>query len=154
MTIRRSAAAASAVAFGLLALSACSQPTPLATVTVGKGSVHTEAACYKNGNPLASDLLRSCLAKEPMHTVKVRPTDTIHFGVEPALAEHGWLIVANSAQKTNIIKDSYRSFSGQSLFVDQMTGQSSQSVVVNVVESAGQGNGALGVWQFKMELQS
>ena len=154
MTIRRSAAAASAVALGLLALSACSKPTPLATVTVGKGSVNTEAACYNNGKPLTSDILQSCLAKAPTQTVKVRQTETIHLGVEPAIAKNGWLIVSNSTQKTNIIKDSYRSFSGQSLFLDQMTGQTSSSVVMNVVESAGDNGGALGVWKFKMELQS
>lgn len=154
MTIRRSAAAASAVALGLLALSACSKPTPLATVTVGQGSVNTEAACYNNGKALTPDILQSCLAKAPTNTVKVRPTDTIHVGVEPAVAKNGWLIIANSTQKTNIIKDTYRSFSGQSLFLDQSTGQSTSSVVMNVVESAGDNSGALGVWKFKMELQS
>ncbi|MBV9024476.1 MAG: hypothetical protein JO362_11950 [Streptomycetaceae bacterium] len=154
MTIRRSAAAASAVALGLFALSACSKPTPLATVTVGKGTVNTEATCYNNGKPLTAEILQSCLSKQPTHTVKVRQTDTIHLGVEPAMAKNGWLIIGNSMQKTNLIKDTYRSFSGQSLFIDQTTGQPTSSVVMNIVESAGDNSSALGVWKFKMELQS
>lgn len=154
MTIRRSAAAASAVALGLFALSACSKPTPLATVTVGKGTVNAEAACYNNGKPLTSEILQSCLAKQPTHTVKVRQTDYIHIGVEPAMAKNGWLLIGNSMQKTSLIKDTYRTFNGQSLFLDQMTGQPSSSLVLNIVESAGDNSGALGVWKFKLELQS
>jgi hypothetical protein len=154
MTIRRSAAAASAVALGLFALSACSKPTPLATVTVGKDTVNTEAACYGNGKPLTSEVLQSCLAKQPTHTVKVRQTDSIRIGVEPAMAKNGWLLVGNSMQKTTLIKDTYRTFPGQSLFFDQTTGQPSPSLVLNLVESAGDNSGALGVWKFKLELQS
>ena len=49
---RRIGVALGAVSAGLLVLSACDKPTPLATVTVGDNSVHTEASCYNDGNAL------------------------------------------------------------------------------------------------------
>ena len=46
---RRVVAAAGAVSAGLLVLSACDKPSPIATITVGTNSVNSEATCYNDG---------------------------------------------------------------------------------------------------------
>lgn len=152
MTIRRCAVAVSAVALGLFTLSACTKPTPLATASVGKGSVHTEASCYRDGARLGQSDLRACLRKSGGKTVKVRQTDAFHLGVDPAIAGKGWFLVVNGQQKTDVIKDTYRTFGGSQLFVDSSTGQSAKTATMDVLETDGSGaNAVVGVWQFKLE---
>ncbi len=151
MTIRRSATAVGAVALGLLALSACTKPTPLATVTVGSTSVHTEASCYNDGKALSD--LSSCLNKAPEQTVTVHASDKVHVGVDPAIADKGWVVLTATGQKSDVLKNqSYYTFANASaLFVDQQTGQSSKTANLSIVEVSGKG-GAAGVWNVKLEL--
>jgi hypothetical protein len=151
MTIRRSAAAVGAVALGLFALSACTKPTPLATVTVGSTSVHTEASCYNGGKALGD--LSSCMNKTPDQTVKVHTTDKVHIGVDPAIADKGWVVLSPTGQKTDVIKSqTYYTFpTAGSLFIDQQTGQSSKTANLSIVEVSGKG-AAAGVWNVKLEL--
>jgi hypothetical protein len=153
MTIRRCAVAVGAVALGLFTLSACSKPTPLATVAVGKGSVHTEASCYDDGKQLSQTDLQSCLRKDGGKTVKVRQTDAFHVGTDPAIADKGWFLVVNGQQKTDVIKDTYRTFAGSQMFVDSSTGQTSKTATMDLLETTGSSaNTVIGVWQFKLEL--
>lgn len=156
MTIRRSAAAVGAVALGLFALSACTKPTPLATVTVGQDSVHSEASCYDNGKPLSQDTFKTCVNKTPEHTVKVHATDKLHLGVDPAIANKGWVVFSGSTQRTGVInKQTYYTFpDAGSLFVDSSTGQSSKTVELNLLETGAQNSGTAGVWKVKLELES
>ena len=59
---RRALAAAGAVSAGVLVLSACDKPTPLATVTVGTSSVHSEATCGgESGETVKTADLPKCL---------------------------------------------------------------------------------------------
>ncbi|AEW94777.1 MULTISPECIES: hypothetical protein [Streptomycetaceae] len=153
MTIRRSAAAVGAVAVGLLALSACSKPTPLATVTAGSSSVQSEAVCYNDGKPLSQNDLKSCLAKTPSETIKVKSTDKLHVGVDPAIADKGWALLTGSVQRTNVLtRQTYYSLpDAGALFTDNQTGQRSKSVELAVVEVA-PGGGTTGLWKVKLEL--
>lgn len=152
MTNRRCAAAVGAVVLGLFALSACTKPTPLATVTVGKDSVNAEASCYGDGRQLSRTDLQSCLKRDGGKTVRIHSFDSFHLGVDPAIAKKGWFLVAGG-QKTDVIKDTYRSFGGSQLFVDSTTGQTSKSATLDVLETAdGTANSVVGVWQFKLEL--
>ncbi|MDI5965188.1 hypothetical protein POF50_009645 [Streptomyces sp. SL13] len=155
MTIRRSAAAVGAVALGLFALSACTKPTPLATVTVGEKSVHSQAACYNDGKALAKADLQKCLTADGGQELTIGAAENLHIGVEPAIANKGWFLVVNQ-QETPVIKDTYRTFNGSSLFQDSQTGQTStKPAVVNVVETAdGTQNTVVGVWQFKLDPKS
>src|SRR5690242_12170894 len=108
MTIRRSAAAVGAVVLGLAALSACSKPTPLATVTVGSDTINSQAACYNDGKPLSTSTLRSCLSKTPTdNAITVRAIDSVHIGVDPDVAKNGWLVFSNGQARTDLIKDTY-----------------------------------------------
>lgn len=148
MTIRRSAAAVGAVTLGLLALTSCTKPTPLATVTVGGNSVSSEASCYNDGKPISD--IKSCLSKAPEKTITVHPTDQVRIGVDPAIADKGWLIVTNGSPRTQPMKETYRSFSGSAFFTDSSTGASVKSIVLNIVESGDSSSGAAGVWTFKL----
>ncbi|MFE0201307.1 DUF2771 domain-containing protein, partial [[Kitasatospora] papulosa] len=80
---RRAAAALGAVSAGLLVLSACDKPTPLATVTVGTTSVHTEAACYNDGRAIKESQIQDCLNEKAEKSITVAPDDKIRFGVDP-----------------------------------------------------------------------
>lgn len=155
MTYRRCAAAVGAAAVGLFALSACSKPTPLATVTVGENSVHTEATCYKGGAELNASDVRSCLGKSGGATIKIKSFDNFHVGVDPAIADKGWFLFTGGQPVTSAMKDTYRTFGGSQLFQNGSTGRTSRSAVLDVVES---GNATtsdvIGVWQFKLELEN
>lgn len=151
MTIRRSAAAVGAVTLGLLSLSACSKPTPQATVTVGGSSVTAEAACYNPDGKQLSDV-RSCLAKAPAQTISVHSFDKVRVGVDPAIADQGWEAIANNQAVTNPSKTSYLTVStGDKLLQDQTTGQTMKSTVLIVAEGAKTGNGVSGIWTFKVD---
>src|SRR5437899_11117544 len=80
---RRAVAAVGAVSVGLLALSACEEPTPLATITVGKNSVSSETDCYNDGKEVTTADLTQCLKSKDIKSIKVDPDETVRFGVDP-----------------------------------------------------------------------
>lgn len=154
MTLRRCAVAAGAAALGLFALTACSKPTPLATVTVGETSVHTEASCYRDGDRLSQQDLQACLDKSGGKTVRIKSFDNFHLGVDPAIADKGWFLVAGG-QKTDVMKDTYRTFGGAQLFRNSETGKTAKTATLDVLETAdGSTDKVVGVWQFKLELDN
>ena len=71
MSIRRAATTIGAISLGLVALTACDKPTPLATVTVGTRSVTAEAVdkCYAHGKKLPTTIFRACLEAAPKHHI-------------------------------------------------------------------------------------
>ncbi|MGI5529773.1 DUF2771 family protein [Streptomyces syringium] len=144
---RRAAAAVGAVTFGLVALSACDKPTPLATVTVGTNTVTTEAVCLDEGTKLDEAALTKCLASKAPKTIKVKPGDKVRIGVEPKIADEGWIVATGGQQKTAQTKQTYTSLDGQSLFVNRQAQRMEESIVLSVVTSDG-------VWNVKLELDS
>lgn len=143
---RRTVVALGAVCAGLLSLSACDKPTPLATVTVGDDSVHSEAACYNDGKRLTSEDARKCLKDTSMKTIKVDPDATVRFGVDPEIADKGWTILLNNNPLTDASKKTYRQIPA-SVFFSQQYGASGGSTTVSVVE--GSSNETTGLWSFK-----
>ncbi|MCF3103985.1 DUF2771 domain-containing protein [Streptomyces klenkii] len=142
---RRAAAAVGAVAFGLVALSACDKPTPLATVTVGSTTVTTEAACFDEGKKLDQGALNKCMADKSVKTVKVQPGDKVRVGVDPKMADKGWLVAINAQQQTNQLKQTYTSLNGEQLFVNRMEQRFEKDVILSVITEDG-------VWNVKLEL--
>ncbi|MBT2387373.1 DUF2771 family protein [Streptomyces sp. ISL-11] len=143
---RRAAAAAGAVTFGLLALSACDKPTPLATVTVGSTTVTAEAACYDEGKDLGEAALDKCVKEGSPKTIKVKPGDKVRVGVEPKIADSGWIVLTSGPQqRSNQSKQTYVSLDGQRLFVNQSGTQIEDSTVLTVLTKDG-------VWNVKLEL--
>lgn len=94
----RTVAALGAAALGLLVTTGCglTKPTPLATVTVGSETVTTEAACFETENePLKPEEGLACLDKKAGATLTVAQGDRVHLGVEPEMAEQGWVYFVN-----------------------------------------------------------
>ncbi|MET9291094.1 hypothetical protein [Streptomyces sp. NPDC003077] len=155
---RRAAAALGVVSAGLLTLSACEKPTPLATVSVGKDTVTAEAACYDDGGTLG-DLsgkdkkgeteLQKCLSATPKKTITVHPGDKVRLGVEPDMAEQGWFALSGGSRISNLSKQTYASFDGESLFFNQQTQSMAKSTTVTIMTS--KDNSYTGVWNIKLE---
>lgn len=151
---RKAGVVLGAVSAGLLVLSACTKPTPLATVTVDTNSQHTEAACYDNGKALATSELTKCIGKAG-ETVKVDTADSVRFGVDPTIADNGWTIFFNGQPvEQQPFKKTYRSISGTSFFPpDQSTGQVPTSSRISIVETKN-GSSVIGVWNFLFKSES
>ncbi|WP_432193876.1 DUF2771 domain-containing protein [Streptomyces sp. bgisy027] len=147
---RRALAAAGAVSAGLLVLSACDQPTPLATVTVGTASVHSEATCGGEGETLKTTDLAKCLKNKDIESIKVDPDDTVRFGVDPDIADEGWTILMNGQPLTDSSTKTYRTVPG-SVFFNAQYGASGDSTLVTIKE--GEQN-VTGLWSFKLEKDS
>ncbi|MFI0241564.1 DUF2771 domain-containing protein [Streptomyces sp. NPDC016845] len=145
---RRTVAAVGAVGAGLLVLSACDKPTPLATVTVGRDTVNSEASCYKDGKALASSSLEGCLKDKDAKSVKVDPDETVRFGVDPEIADKGWTLLMNGQPLTESSKKTYRTVPG-SVFFNQQYGATGDSTTVTILQ--GGDSKAYGLWSFKLE---
>ncbi|MEW2081484.1 DUF2771 domain-containing protein [Streptomyces sp. NPDC005283] len=149
---RRAAAALGAVSAGLLVLSACDKPTPLATVTVGTDSVHTEATCYNDGKAIKESLIQACLNKKADNVVKVSMDDKVRFGVDPEIADHGWtLFIGGQQAEQEPYKKSYRTIPGNAFFSSQ-TGETTNKAQVSIVET--NGKKLVGIWHFQLEKDS
>ncbi|GLF97194.1 DUF2771 domain-containing protein [Streptomyces yaizuensis] len=146
---RRAAAITAVVAAGLLTLSACEKPTPLATVTVGTESVNSEAACYNDGSAIKESLVQGCLNDKPGKTVKVALDDKIRFGVDPEIAENGWtLFIGGQPAEQEPYKKTYRSIPASAFFTSQ-TGQAPSKTKISIVET--NGKKLIGIWTFTLE---
>ncbi|MFI1094505.1 hypothetical protein [Streptomyces sp. NPDC020917] len=159
MSIRRAATTVGAISLGLVALTACDKPTPLATVTVGTRSVTAEAVdkCYANGKKLPTTIFQACLAASAKHHITVGLGDTVRVGVEPKLAKKGWLLASGTQLLTPepLTNKTYWTLDSSTLFTQQdpSTGQTTQvdSVTLNIVESADTtGAETYGVWKIKL----
>ncbi|MEV5601552.1 DUF2771 domain-containing protein [Streptomyces sp. NPDC052299] len=147
---RRIGVALGAVSAGLLVLSACDKPTPLATVTVGDNSVSSEAACYNDGKALKNSEAQKCLNKEAEKSIKVSMTDTVHFGVDPEIADNGWTLFLDGQRgEPEPSKKTYRSINGSAFFSTQTEGAAPKNSQVSIVET--KGAKVIGIWHFKLE---
>ncbi|MEU7135531.1 DUF2771 domain-containing protein [Streptomyces sp. NPDC046261] len=149
---RRAAAAVGAVTFGLVALSACDKPTPLATVTVGSTTVTSEAACYNDGEALANEKVLACLKEGSGKTVKASMEDKVRFGVDPKIADEGWTLFINgqpAEQEPNT--KTYRTIPA-SAFFSAGQGAAVKKTQISIVEASS--GKALGIWNFTLERDS
>ena len=146
---RRIGVALGAVSAGLLVLSACDKPTPLATVTVGDTTVTTEASCYNDGDALKDSQIKTCLNKKAEKSVKVAMDDKVRFGVDPEIADNGWTLFINGQQaEQEPYKKTYRSIPGSAFFASQ-TGEATNQTQVTIVET--DGKKLTGVWHFDLK---
>lgn len=148
---RRSVAALGAVSAGLLVLSACDKPTPLATVTVGTDSVNSEASCYNDGEELEQSQLQGCLKDTDVESIKVDPDEKVRFGVDPEVAEKGWTLLMNGSPLTEASNKTYVVIPG-SVFFNQQYGGGTNSTTVSLLEGGkGSTAKATGLWSFKLK---
>jgi outer membrane protein assembly factor BamE (lipoprotein component of BamABCDE complex) len=154
---RRTAAAIGAAALGLVALSACEKPTPLATVSVGTNSVSSEAACYNDGKKLSQEELRDCIGESSAKKLTVHDGERIRVGVEPEIADSGWVMGVNGqGTMAEASKDTYRTFAFDQVFAPQQSAAgvtAPKKAQVTIVEVTKDGQ-ARGVWQFTLNRAS
>jgi hypothetical protein len=145
---RRAVAVAGAVSAGLLVLSACEKPTPVSTVTVGKDSVNAEATCYNDGKALDAKSLAQCVKNiDKAKSIKVDQDQTVRFGVDPKIADAGWVILVNGQQFSDVSKKTYRTIPGSAFFNQQYGTQGdTNTVTIRMGEKANQG-----LWSFKLK---
>ncbi|MFF1451882.1 DUF2771 domain-containing protein [Streptomyces sp. NPDC058274] len=148
---RRAVAVIGAVSAGLLTLSACDKPTPLATITVGKNSVSSETDCYDDGKAVPTADLAKCLKAKDIKSLKVDPDETVRFGVDPDVADKGWTILMNGQALTDSSKKTYRTIPG-SVFFNAQYGASGNSTLVSVRQGTEQK--ITGLWTFKLKKDS
>ena len=147
---RRAVAAFGAVSAGLLLLSACDKPSPLATITVGTNSVSSQTDCYNDGKEVPSADLAKCLKSKDIKSIKVDPDETVRFGVDPAIADKGWTILMNGQPLTESSTKTYRTIPG-SVFFNAQYGASGNSTLVSIKEGETK---VTGLWSFKLEKAS
>ncbi|WP_019357476.1 MULTISPECIES: hypothetical protein [Streptomyces] len=152
----RTAAALGAASLGLLALSGCEQPRPMATATVGGDSVSTEASCYNDGKTIPKDELRKCLSKAPSKTISVDAAEKVRIGVPPETADAGWQIFADGdPMLSETLKKTYYSFVGEVFFQSrsQQPGEKpsgpKKSINLTLVQTSG--GDFKGVWHFTLK---
>ncbi|MER6009933.1 DUF2771 domain-containing protein [Streptomyces bluensis] len=143
---RRAVATLGAVSAGLLVLSACEKPTPLATVTVGTDSVSSETDCYNEGKSVPTGELEKCLKNKDIKSIKVDPDETVRFGVDPKIADKGWTILMNGQPLTDSSTKTYRTIPG-SVFFNAQYGAQGNTTVVSLQQ--GETN-VTGLWSFKL----
>ncbi len=82
-------------------------PKPrMATLTVGRSSVHAEPFCYDDGKPLGKDVIAKCQTDAKaagdagkLPSSDVRSSDKIGVGVDPGTADKGWFSFTDGGQQ-------------------------------------------------------
>ncbi|EST39276.1 hypothetical protein N566_02870, partial [Streptomycetaceae bacterium MP113-05] len=141
-----------AATLGLLVTTACEKPTPLTTMTVGSDTVTTEAACYAgDGGALKRKEGIACLKEKADKTLTVAQGDRVHLGVEPEMADAGWVYFVNgnpmSAEK---LGSTYQTFDADEWFQPQPGATSVPDEVTLSVATLGDDEIG-GVWNIKVE---
>lgn len=145
---RRVVAAAGAVSAGLLVLSACDKPTPVATITVGGDSVNAEALCYNDGKALDETSLKECVKNaDDVKSIKVGQDETVRIGVDPKIADAGWIVLVNGRQFSDSSKETYRTIPSSAFFnVQYGTQGNTNTLSIRMGESTNKG-----LWSFKLK---
>ncbi|MDH2389644.1 DUF2771 domain-containing protein [Streptomyces sp. HNM0663] len=151
---RRAAAALGAVSAGLLTLSACDKPTPLATMTVGSSSVSSEATCKGDGKAIPTDEIEECLADiESAKTLGYERGATLRLGVEPEVVEDGkkWVVTLDGNPITEASDQTYRSFPNADVFSTGGTGAPAKTKTIGIIQF-NEKDQPLSIWTFKLDL--
>ncbi|MET9699035.1 DUF2771 domain-containing protein [Streptomyces sp. NPDC006529] len=160
---RRSVAALGAVSAGLLVLSACDKPTPLATVTVGSSSVSAQATCkLKDSEKELSDArVQECLedskGAKNAQSIDYTAGDTLRLGVEPEVVEGGkkWLAAVGTQRLGDLTSNTYQSFPGLNPFSTGGQGAPAAPVdaqPIHIIELSENGK-PTSVWTFNLKLK-
>ncbi|MBN0045018.1 DUF2771 domain-containing protein [Streptomyces actuosus] len=145
---RRAVAVAGAASAGLLLLSACDKPTPIATITIGRSSVSSEAVCYNDGDPLDAKTLADCATqKNDVKSIELGQDQAIRVGVDPDIADNGWTILVNGQQFADYSNNTYRSIPG-SVFFNMQYGTQGETNTISIREGEKE---AKGIWTFKLK---
>ncbi|WP_103501160.1 MULTISPECIES: hypothetical protein [unclassified Streptomyces] len=116
----RTTLAAGAVTLGLAALTACEKPSPNAHFTLGTSTKTMETAsdCHGHGDGLGVERARACMEEtEDVHSFSTEDGETLRVGVDPKVAETGWLLFVNGTPRAiDPSFNTYRSFDVDELY--------------------------------------
>ncbi|WP_165989955.1 hypothetical protein [Streptomyces sp. YIM 98790] len=116
----RTTLAAGAASLGLFVLSACAKPSPHAHFVLGSDTESREAAdsCWSEDEPLSVEAAQSCLTgKGDVAAFRTTDGDTFRIGVDPEIAEDGWLLFYNGQPAdVELNTTTYRSFAADELY--------------------------------------
>ncbi|WP_069815937.1 hypothetical protein [Streptomyces sp. TP-A0874] len=154
-TTCRAALALGAVAVGL-ALSACQKPSPMATVTVGTDSVSTEAECYRQGKGLSDARVEKCFEGRGQGTLSVSDDQPIRVGVDPVVANTGWLLTVNGrGVMSETSKETYKTFPYDEIFAAQKSesgpSPAPKEVRLAIIEINESATTVKGVWRVDLK---
>lgn len=132
-------AALALTVLAVLALSGCQKPSPNAHFTLGAETSSPEAAddCWDDGDPLPGELARRCLAGTATEANEDAPGFTAHsgdmfrVGVDPEIADDGWLLFVNGQPYgLDPFTSTYRSFRSSDLYAVAQRNQSANELPV------------------------
>lgn len=117
----RTVLAVGAASLGLSALTGCGEkPTPNAHFTLGSSTSSPEAEqeCYGHGEALGAEQAQACMESfEDVTTFHTQEGDTFRVGVDPSVADTGWLLFVNGRTDTpEPSTTTYRSMDADELY--------------------------------------
>ncbi|WP_052849118.1 hypothetical protein [Streptomyces avicenniae] len=115
----RTTVAVGAVSLGFVVLAACQKPTPNAhfTLNTHTDSFEADHDCH-DGDGLGADLVETCLTTDDGVEFGTRSGDTFRIGVDPKVAEDGWVVLINGfpAGTQEPYSSTYQTFDTDELF--------------------------------------
>ncbi|RKN41717.1 DUF2771 domain-containing protein [Streptomyces hoynatensis] len=143
----RTTIALGAVSAGLAALTGCEKPSPSAHFTLHSNTTSRAASddCYGHGEALSADQALDCADDdEGIPSFGTTQGDTFRVGVDPKVADNGWLLFVNGLlYDPEPFTTTYHSFSSDDLYrATQAQAQSGapgqaaedRALLLNVVE--------------------
>jgi len=131
----------------------------LATLTVGRSSIHSAPLCYNDGKALSEEAQAKCqaLAKQKeadgsLPTSDVVASDQIGVGVEPGVADKGWFAFTNGGTQGQATLASARkgsTYSGSVAATSVLN--AGEKTTVTVVEADQKTQDIIGVWYFQLK---
>lgn len=97
--------------------------------------------------------LAKCIKKTgDIKSIKVDQDETVRFGVDPKIADEGWILLVNGRQFTDPSKKTYRTIPGSAFFNAQYGTQGDTNRVS--IQMGEQVDKPKGLWTFKLEKAS
>ncbi|MEV1009179.1 hypothetical protein [Streptomyces sp. NPDC049881] len=127
----RTTVAVGAVSLGFVVLAACQKPTPSAhfTLNTHTDSFEADHDCY-NGDGLDADRADDCVTPADSPEFGTRSGDTFRIGVDPEVAEDGWVLLINGLPhaQQEPFTTTYQTFDTDQLFNEARQWESNYGV--------------------------
>ncbi|WP_052681858.1 hypothetical protein [Saccharothrix sp. ST-888] len=132
---------------------------PLATLVVGRSSIHAGPTCYNDGKPLNKDAIAKCQADAKkagdagdLPSSDVTSSDRIGVGVDPGVADKGWWAATDGGQGQAQIASlrTGSTFSGLQT-ASALLSTSSENTRVTVVENDAKTGDIIAAWFFDLK---
>ncbi|WP_280698244.1 hypothetical protein [Kitasatospora sp. GP82] len=132
---------------------------PLATLVVGRSSIHAGPTCYNDGKPLSKDDIANCQANAKkagdegkLPKSDVTSSDRIGVGVDPEVGDKGWWAATDGGQGQAQLASlrTGSTFSGLQA-APALLSTSSENTRVTVVENDAKTGDIVAAWFFDLK---